>query len=152
MARENSLDLVEVSPNSSPPVCRLLDYGKYRYEQSKKERETSKRTKTPLVREIRVSPRIGDHDLTSKVNLVKRLLAGGDKVKVTVFFRGREANHPERGKELVRNLLGQLEGVATVEKPVVEQRKLYLLFSPLKQSVDKIEKKVVVQEVTDAQN
>ena len=134
-AREHGLDLVEVAPTSTPPVCRLLDYGRYKYLQAKKERETRKSQRSVLLREIRVRPKIHEHDLDSKIRSVKRLLAGGDKVKISVRFRGREVTRPELGKKVLQQMLDQLKDVAVVNEPlVVEQRGLSLIFSPRKQA------------------
>ncbi len=133
-ARERGLDLVEVSPTSTPPVCRLLDYGRYKYLQAKKEREARKSQRSALLREIRVRPKIHDHDLDSKVRSVKRLLGGGDKVKVTVRFRGREVTRPELGKKVLQQMLDQLKDEAIVNQPLmVEERSMSLIFSPRKQ-------------------
>ena len=95
VAKNHNLDLVEVAATAVPPVCRLFDYGKYKYEQSKKEREAKKGQRTSLLREVRLRPKIGDHDFEAKARTVKKLLEGGDKVKITVLFRGREITHPE---------------------------------------------------------
>jgi len=133
-ARDRGLDLVEVAPTSTPPVCRLLDYGRYKYLQAKKERETRKSQRSVLLREIRVRPKIHEHDLDSKIRSVKRLLGEGDKVKVSVRFRGREVTRPELGKRVLQQMLDQLKDVAVVNEPlVVEQRGLSLIFSPRKQ-------------------
>jgi translation initiation factor IF-3 len=134
-AKEQGLDLVEVSPTSTPPVCRLLDYGKYKYLQAKKEREARKSQRSALLREIRVKPKIHDHDLDAKVRSVKRLLAEGDKVKVTIRFRGREITRPELGKKVLQQMLDQLKDVAIINQPLaMEQRSLSLVFSPRKQT------------------
>ena len=134
-ARDRGLDLVEVAPTSTPPVCRLLDYGRYKYLQAKKERETRKSQRSVLLREIRVRPKIHEHDLDSKIRSVKRLLGEGDKVKVSVRFRGREVTRPELGKKVLQQMLDQLKDVAVVNEPlVVEQRGLSLIFSPRKQA------------------
>jgi translation initiation factor IF-3 len=98
-ARKHNLDLVEVAPTAVPPVCRLLDYGKYKYEQAKKEQEARKNQKVSLLREVRLRPKIGDHDFEAKARIAKKLLANGDKVKVTIMFRGREITHPELGSK-----------------------------------------------------
>lgn len=134
-ARERGLDLVEVAPTSTPPVCRLLDYGRYKYLQAKKEREARKSQRNVLLREIRVRPKIHEHDLDSKIRSVRRLLAEGDKVKVSVRFRGREVTRPELGKRVLQQMLDQLKEVAVVNEPlVVEQRGLSLIFTPRKQA------------------
>jgi translation initiation factor IF-3 len=133
IAREHNLDLAEVASSADPPVCRLLDYGKYKYQQAKKEREGKKGHRSSLVREVRLRPRIGDHDLEAKNRLIERLLAEGDKVKVTVFFRGREVTRPELGKKVLQEVLTYLKDKAVVDQPlVIEERSLSLFFSPQK--------------------
>ena len=133
IAREHNLDLVEVASTAAPPVCRLLDYGKYKYEQTKKERETRKSRKASLVREVRLRPRIEGRDLDCKIRLIERLLDEGDKVKVTVFFRGREITRPELGKKVLQEVLNQLKDKAVVDQPLaIEERKLSLFFAPPK--------------------
>jgi translation initiation factor IF-3 len=147
IAREHNLDLVEVASTAVPPVCRLLDYGKYKYEQAKKERETRKSHKACLVREVRLRPRIEDHDLESKIRLIERLLAEGDKVKVTVFFRGREITRPELGRKVLQGVLNRLKDKAVVDQPLaIEERKLSLFFAPSKST------KKVVAEASSAQD
>lgn len=150
IARERDFDLVEVAPNSDPPVCRLLDYGKYRYEQAKKEKEARKGQHVSQLREVRMRCRIKEHDLESKIKLIKRLLSQGDQVKVSMMFRGREIAHPERGKEIFRHMASELKDVALVDQPQVSERNLVLVFSPIKQS--KESKKAVQQEGTSAED
>jgi len=116
LAKERDLDLVEVDPHGSPPVCRLLDYGKWKYEQSKKDRDAHKHQKGLLLREVRMRPHISEHDLERKVRLAQRLLREGDKVKVTVRFRGREMAHPETGQALLQRFCGQLQDLAAVDR------------------------------------
>jgi translation initiation factor IF-3 len=143
LAREQNLDLVEVAPTAVPPVCRILDYGRYKFEQTKKERESRKTRKSSLLREVRLRPRIGDHDLESKTRLIERLLAEGDKVKVTVFFRGREITRPELGKRVLQQVLTNLKDKAVVDQPlVVEEKSLSLFFSPSKTIVKKVRSEV----------
>ncbi len=133
IARERNLDLVEVAPGAVPPVCRLMDYGRFKYEQAKKDRESRKGRKATLVREVRLRPRIGGQDLACKIRLVERLLTEGDKVKVTVFFRGREVTRPELGKKILQEVLNELKDKAVVDQPlVIEERSLSLFFSPPK--------------------
>lgn len=147
IARERDLDLVEVAASAVPPVCRVMDYGKYKYEQTKKEREARKSRKLSFMREVRLRPRIDNHDLDSKSKLIERLLVGGDKVKVAVIFRGREITHPELGKKVLQHLLTNLKDKAVVDQPLlVEERSLSLIFSP-----PKVTKKTPV-EVSSAQN
>jgi translation initiation factor IF-3 len=143
LARERNLDLVEVAPTAVPPVCRILDYGRYKFEQTKKERESRKTRKSSLLREVRLRPRIGNHDLESKTRLIERLLAEGDKVKVTVFFRGREITRPELGKRVLQQVLTNLKDKAVVDQPlVVEEKSLSLFFSPSKTIVKKVRSEV----------
>lgn len=133
VARGNNLDLVEVASTADPPVCRLLDYGKYKYQQARKEREAGKTRRTSPVHEVRLRPRISGHDLEAKIRLIKRLLDEGGKVRVTVFFRGREVTRPELGKRVLQEVLNNLKDTAVVDQPlVVEERKLCLFFSPHK--------------------
>jgi translation initiation factor IF-3 len=108
---------VEVDPNGSPPVCRVLDYGKWKYQQAKKERDARKHHKGGMLHEVRMRPRIGRADMERKISLVERLLEEGDKVKVAVMFRGREMSHPEIGREVLARALERLGEVAVVEKP-----------------------------------
>ena len=130
-AREAGLDLVEVDSNSQPPVCRILDYGKWKYEQAKKEREGRKHQRGTMIHEVRLRPRIGQHDIDLKVRIVERLLSEGDKVKLSVMFRGRELSHPEIGHEVLGRALGRLKDVAVVEKqPGMEGRFLSVILIP----------------------
>lgn len=133
MARERGLDLVEVQPNAVPPVCRLMDYGKYRYEESRRERESRKRQKTFDLKEIRLRPKIDDHDLETKGRQAQRFLEAGDKVKMSVLFRGREIAHQDIGKGLLDRLAQQLSGVATIDQaPHLEGRTMVMFLSPAK--------------------
>jgi len=130
-ARKQNLDLVEVAPTAVPPVCRLLDYGKYKYEQTKKERELRKSQKVSLLREVRLRPKIDNHDFEAKIRSVRKLLDGGDKVKVTVRFRGREITHPEIAWRLLQRMSESLQGVASIVKqPVIEGRSMTVILSP----------------------
>ena len=130
-AREAGLDLVEVDANGNPPVCRLLDYGKWKYEQAKKERDARKHQRGTMVHEVRLRPRTGQHDIDLKVRIVERLLAEGDKVKLSVMFRGREMSHPEVGQEVLDRALTRLTEVASVEKPPgMEGRFLSVILTP----------------------
>ena len=132
MARERGLDLVEVAPNANPPVCRILDYGKFKYEQAKKEREAHKHQKQATLREVRFKPKIGAHDIDFKTKVVKKLLEGGDKVKVSVMFRGREITHPEIGRELLNRVSANLKDEAIVERqPSMEGRFMNMYLAPV---------------------
>lgn len=129
-ARKRNLDLIEVAATASPPVCRILDYGKYKYEQTKKERELRKSQKVSLLREVRLRPKIGDHDFEAKARSVRRLLDKGDKVKVIVRFRGREITHPELGLRLLHRMLDSLKEVASVERqPSLEDKWMSMMLS-----------------------
>ncbi len=131
-AKNHNLDLVEVAATAVPPVCRLLDYGKYKYEQAKKEREARKSQKVSLLREVRLRPKIGDHDFEAKARLAGKLLDGGDKVKVTVMFRGREITHPEIGWKLLRRMAESLKEVASVEgQPLMAGRRMNVILLPV---------------------
>jgi translation initiation factor IF-3 len=134
MARQRGLDLVEVAPNAIPPVCRLMDYGKFRYEQSRRERESRKHQHVVEVKEIRLQPKIDDHDVETKRRQAMRFLDGGDKVKFTVRFRGREMAHPEIGRQILENLAEGLRPHSTIEQPPrMEGRTMTLYLAPLKQ-------------------
>lgn len=124
LARERGLDLVEVSPMASPPVCKLMDYGRFKYEQSKKENEARKHQKISELKEIRLSPRTDDHDLDVKGRKIEEFLGEGDKVKVGVRFRGRELAHPEIGRRLLDKILEGLKGIAVVERPPIMEGKI----------------------------
>jgi translation initiation factor IF-3 len=129
-ARKHNLDLVEVAATVVPHVCRLLDYGKYKYEQAKKEREARRSQKVSLLREVRLRPKIDNHDFEAKARTAKKLLASGDKVKVTVMFRGREITHPEIGWRLLQRMLESLKGAASVERqPLLEGKRMFIIMS-----------------------
>lgn len=131
MAHDRDLDLVEVAPNASPPVCRLMDYGKYRYEQTKKEREARKNQKQVELKEIRMQPRTDTHDLQVKVNNARRFLEEGHKVKFSVRFRGREITHPEIGREMLEQIAEDLRDHGVLEqKPTLEGRAYSLIMAP----------------------
>ena len=141
MARERGLDLVEVAPNASPPVCRLMDYGKFRFEQSKKERDSRKNQHVIKLKEVRVEPKIGGHDLVTKGRAAQRFLDAGDKVKINVLFRGRSITHPELGKELLDKLAAQLEGSGVIEQaPRMEGRNMTMTMAPVRQKGDSAQK------------
>jgi len=131
MAQEQELDLVEIAPNAKPPVCRIMDFGKYKYEQSKREKEARKKQKIISVKEVKVRPNIEDHDLEVKTKNALKFLTEGDKVKVTLMFRGREMAHAELGKKLLKRVADATEEVATVERqPKVEGRNMIMILAP----------------------
>ena len=131
VAREHDLDLVEVAPNADPPVCRLLNYGKYIYERTKKEKEARKAQKTREIKEIRLRPKTGEHDIAHKVRDARRFLEEGSKVKVRVRFRGREITHLEVARDLLERIAADLEDVGRVEQqPGLEGRTMLMILSP----------------------
>ena len=133
LAFERNLDLVEVAPNAVPPVCRLLDFGKYQYERQKKEREARRAQKVIEIKEIRLRPRTGDHDIGVKVRQTLGFLEEGSKVKVAVRFRGREITHPEIAREQLDEFVERVGDAAVVEvQPSMEGRNLFMLLSPKK--------------------
>ena len=142
-ARTAEVDLVEVAPNSDPPVCRLLDYGKLRYLTSKKERESKKGQKSTELREVRFRPNIGTHDLESKTRKVRELILDGSKVKLTVRFRGREAAHQQIGLSVLKRVADDLKDEVRLEKPpAMEGRALSMILIPSAQRNERAEKKV----------
>jgi len=133
IAYERNLDLVEVAPNSVPPVCRLLDFGKYQYERQKREREARKAQKVIEIKEIRLRPRTGDHDIGVKVRQTLSFLEEGSKVKVAVRFRGREITHPEIARDQLDTFAERVGDAAVIEvQPSMEGRNLFMLLSPKK--------------------
>ena len=117
IATEQGLDLVEVAATSNPPVCRLMDYGKYKFDQTKKEREARRAQKVSDIKETRIRPNIGEHDLAAKSRGVRKALEGGDKVKLTIVFKGRENSHPEIGTRLLKQVMDEMADISTVEGP-----------------------------------
>jgi translation initiation factor IF-3 len=133
-AQSEDLDLVEVAPDAKPPVARLLDYSKYKYEQEQKAKAARKHQQQVNVREIKLRPKIADHDYETKKGHVERFLRGRDKVKVTIMFRGREQAHPERGRALLQRLFDDLEDLAVIEsEPLQEGRNMSMLLAPSRQ-------------------
>jgi translation initiation factor IF-3 len=132
LARKKSFDLVEVAPTAVPPVCRMMDYGKFKYEQAKKEREMRKSQKISILREIRLRPKIGEHDFEAKTRSVKKLLQDGDKVKITIMFRGREITHADLGWKLLEKMMESLKGTVSIEKqPMMEGSRMFMILTPL---------------------
>jgi translation initiation factor IF-3 len=130
-ARERDLDLVEVSPTSKPPVCRILDYSKYKYEQEQKAKAARKHQQQVNVREIKLRPKIAQHDYETKRGHVERFLKQQDKVKVTIMFRGREQSHPERGRMLLDRLLEDVSEIGILEQPPLQEgRNMTMLLGP----------------------
>ncbi len=131
LAREAGLDLVEVAATSDPPVCRIMDYGKYKYEQQKKKADARKRQSVIQIKEIKVRPKTDDHDYETKLRHIRRFLEDGDRCKVTVFFRGREIIHKDRGTAILERMVQDLADVAKLEQePRAEGRTLQMLLVP----------------------
>jgi translation initiation factor IF-3 len=150
-AQTAELDLVEVAPNSKPPVTRLLDYSKYRYEQEQKQKQARKHQQQTNIREIKLRPKIAENDYNTKKGHVERFLRHHDKVKITIMFRGREQAHPERGRALLQKLYEDLGGLATIEsQPLQEGRNMSMLLAPSKE-VDRVAQQSEAQEPGAAQ-
>ena len=133
-ARERDLDLVEVAADARPPVCRVLDYSKYKYEQEQKAKAARRHQKQVTIREMKLRPKIAANDYETKKGHVERFLRTGDKVKVTIMFRGREQSHPERGEQLLMRLAEDLTGIGTIEqRPTQDGRNMTMLLGPVKQ-------------------
>ena len=130
IAQEAELDLVKVAPKAQPPVCKIIDYGKYRYELARKEKEAKKKQKTVEIKEVRLSPNIDTNDLNTKVNNAKKFIGKGNKVKVTLRFRGREMAHVQQSRHILDDFAQQLADVATVEKqPKLEGRNMSMVLT-----------------------
>lgn len=146
-AWDMGLDLVEVAPQLDPPVCRILDYGRFRYVQERKQREARRGSRTGVLREVRLRPRIGEHDIRAKLGQVKRLLAEGNKVRLSVRFRGREITHPELGMVLLRECTERLKEVSKLEKaPSMEGRFLAVILIPTVRELKKNSQKTDVDD------
>lgn len=130
LAREADLDLVKIAPTAKPPVCKIIDYGKYRYEMARKEKEAKKKQRTMEIKEVRLSPNIDTNDLNTKANQARKFLSKGDKVKVTLRFRGREMAHVNYSKQILDNFIEKLEDIAVVDKkPKMEGRSMVMFLS-----------------------
>ena len=131
IAQEKNLDLVNVAPQARPPVCRIMDFGRYKYEQSKRDKEARKKQKTTSVKEVKMRPGIDEHDFQVKKRNAVRFLESGDKVKVTIIFRGRQITHPELGRKQCKKMASELEEIATVERePRMEGRNMVMFLAP----------------------
>ncbi|WP_010532430.1 translation initiation factor IF-3 [Lentibacillus jeotgali] len=134
IAQKRDLDLVLVAPNAKPPVCRIMNYGKYRYEQQKKEKEARKKQKVINVKEVRFTPGIGEHDFNTKLKNARKFLSKGDKVKASVRFRGRAITHKDLGREVLDRLAEETNDVATIEsKAKMEGRNMFMMLAPIKE-------------------
>ncbi|MGB8454161.1 MAG: translation initiation factor IF-3 [Anaerocolumna sp.] len=128
LAKEANLDLVKIAPTAKPPVCKIIDYGKYRYELARKDKEAKKKQKITEVKEIRLSPNIDENDLATKANQARKFITKGDKVKVALRFRGREMAHLSSGKQILDNFFARLEDIAVVEKPAKLEGRSMIVF------------------------
>ncbi|SDQ44461.1 bacterial translation initiation factor 3 (bIF-3) [Virgibacillus subterraneus] len=132
IAQTRNLDLVLVAPNAKPPVCRIMDFGKYRFEQQKKEKEARKKQKVINVKEVRFTPGIGEHDFNTKLKNARKFLDKGDKVKASVRFRGRAITHKELGREVLDRFAEEVKDIATIEsKPKMEGRSMFMMLAPV---------------------
>ncbi|MBF0275304.1 MAG: translation initiation factor IF-3 [Nitrospinae bacterium] len=130
LAQEEGLDLVEVSPNANPPVCKMMDYGKFKYNKSKKSHDAKKKQKVVHIKEVKLTPKTDKHDIDFKINHVKRFIAAGDKAKVTVVFKGREMSHPEVGMRVLKIIEEAMEELAIVEQPAKQEgRNMSMIFA-----------------------
>ncbi|MCR5684821.1 MAG: translation initiation factor IF-3 [Lachnospiraceae bacterium] len=132
MAKEAELDLIKIAPTATPPVCKIADYGKFRYEQTRREKEARKKQKITEIKEIRLSPNIDDNDLNTKANQARKFLQHGDKVKASLKFRGREMAHMANGKEILDQFAAMLEDVAVVDKAAKLEGRNMIMFLTLK--------------------
>jgi len=131
-ARDAGLDLCEIAGNAKPPVCKLMDFGKYKYEMQKKQKEARKKQKVIHVKEVKMSPKIKEHDYINKFSHVSRFISDGDKVKVTMIFRGREGAHPEFGQKILSRLIEEIKTIAQVDRmPKQEGNQLSVVLSPM---------------------
>jgi len=131
MASEQLLDLVEVAPMAKPPVCRIMDFGKFKYEQQKRDKEAKKKQRVITIKEVKLRPNIEDHDFQVKLKNAQRFLEDGDKVKVTIMFRGRELAHPELGRQILVRMASELKDLATIERePRLEGKNMILILAP----------------------
>ncbi len=134
LAQEQGLDLVEVAPSARPPVCRIMDFGKYKYQQQKKQQEARKKQTVVQIKEIKVRPKTDDHDFNTKVKHLRKFIENGDRCKVTVFFRGREIVHKDRGLMILERVMEAMDDIAKVEQqPTSEGRTMSMLLTPRKQ-------------------
>jgi translation initiation factor IF-3 len=132
-AEDFGLDLVEVAPTADPPVCRIMDYGKFKYQQSKKAHDARKKQSVMHIKEVKVSPKTADHDVQNKVKDIKRFLENGDKAKVTMIFRGREITYTEIGRKILDKIALEIVDIGTVEqKPTLEGRNMVMIIAPQK--------------------
>ncbi len=137
IAQERGLDLVEVAPHARPPVCRIMDYGKYKYEQSKREREARKKQKVVTIKEVKMRPNIDEHDFQVRAKRAESFLKDGDKIKATIMFRGREVVHADLGRKVLERLVEAVKDLCVVERPPrLEGRNMIMILAPKPQSAE----------------
>lgn len=137
IALDKGVDLVEVAPSAKPPVCRIMDYGKFKFEQSKRDKEARKKQKIITIKEVKMRPNIEEHDFQVKAKNARKFLTAGDKLKFTIMFRGREITHPELGQKLCQKFAAELADVSTVEKmPKVEGKNMVMILLPKNENSD----------------
>ena len=150
MAEEQHLDLVEVAPKAKPPVCRIMDFGKYRYEQQKRDKEAKKKQKTISIKEVKLRPNIEQHDFDVKLKNAVRFVQEGNKVKVTIMFRGRELSHPELGREVLDRVAAQLGDTVSVERSAkLEGKNMTMILAPKAAKVQKPKKPAPSKELPE---
>jgi translation initiation factor IF-3 len=133
IARESGLDLVEVAANADPPVCKIMDFGKYKYEQDQRRKESRKKASNVVIKEMKFRPKIDSHDYDTKMKHVERFLEEGSKVKLTIMFRGREMAHPELGRKILQNVAERVAEIASIEShPKQDGRNMTMVLNPLK--------------------
>lgn len=133
IAEERNLDLVNIAPTAKPPVCKIMDYGKFKFEQQKKEKEARKNQQVINIKEIRLSPTIDEHDFQTKLRNALKFLQSGDKVKVSIRFRGRQITHTEIGKKVLQRMIEQVGELATIERPpIMDGRQMIMILAPRK--------------------
>jgi translation initiation factor IF-3 len=131
LAQDQSLDLVEVNPKADPPVCKIMDFGRFKYEEKKKANETKKKQNVVEIKEVKVRPKTDDHDIETKIKHIRRFLEEGNKAKITVRFRGREVTHPEKGREVIDEILRAFEGQIIIESnAMMEGKTMTVLIAP----------------------
>ena len=142
VAREQGLDLVEVAPQTNPPVCRIMDFNKFRYEEQRREREARKKHHVAKLKEIKLKPHIEEHDYQVKLGMLKRFLMRGDQAKVTMVYRGRELAHTELGRRILDRLVGDLQSISKVERtPILDGRFMTMVFGPDREKIKREEQR-----------
>jgi len=152
LARERGFDLVEVAPQTAPPVCRILDFNKFRYEEQRREREAKKKHHVAKLKEVKFKPRIGEHDYQVKLAMLKRFLLRGDQAKVTMVYRGRELAHTELGRRILDRLIEDLKTISKVERsPMLDGRFMTMVFGPDREKIRRVERSAQRQAAASGQ-